>query len=336
MGRTKIKFNIDDLFLEGQHSSTEKQAFIRSPLFSIMTTIYNTTDKTVRVGQIISNQISTSADPKDTIMSAVITTPEGLSVGKLRCNRGTYDYVSTSDGMIDPAANTLISTTSANYIRSKLSKNSEHVAASWLRRCAADGIHCISNAIRSVTDSLTDRAYGRSIVARPSIEFSSEVGTFLANVAMGNLTMMQMPADIRHEFETKYSEYTNNSKKFYAAIDAAKNFFDQGKWVLIRNINAGVVLGAISPDGAVAGLDIYRNGTGLPHGEINNYAHFTMRPKWYPSYEAIPDEYRRELDYALMVLKVHRNADTLFPNSERDVWTDIGAASWGKMLLLPR
>jgi hypothetical protein len=337
VGKVKIKFNTDDLFLEGQHSTMEKHNFLRSPLFPIVATMYNTTDRKIRVGHIVSNQISTSADPKETIMSALLTTPEGFMVGKVRCNRGVFDFSATSDGMSEPSSNVLISTASASYLRAKLSKTSDHVAAQWLRRTANDAIYCVSNVIRSISDTAVDRAYGRSVSSRPTVEYNADITTFLANVVMGNATMLQMPADMRQIFDGKYRDYSLNNAKFDEAIEKAKSFFDQGKWVLINGINHGVVLGAITPDGAVSGLEIYKWAEGLPHGGVHDFARFSLTPKWYPSYDAIPEEYRRELDYALMMLKVHRNAASvnIDPN-ERNIWMDIGAAGWGKVVVLPR
>jgi hypothetical protein len=337
VGKAKIKFNTDDLFLEGQHSLTDKQNFLRSPLFPVVATMYNTTDRKIRVGHVVSNQVSTSADPKSTIMSAMITTPEGFMVGKVRYNRGTFDFATVSDGVTDPSSNILISTASANYLRAKLSKTSDHVAASWLRRVADDAIHCVSNVIRSISDIAVDRAYGKSISGRPMIRYDDDTTTFLSNVVMGKTTMLQMPAEMRQVFDKKYDEYTISNNKFEEAIEKVKNFFDQGKWVLINEVNNGVILGAITPDGAISGLDIYKSLNGLPHGGAHNFAPFSLRPKWYPSYDAIPEEYRRELDYGLMMLKVHRNADsTATDPNVHDIWMDIGAAIWGKAVVLPR
>lgn len=337
MGKARIKFNTDDLFLEGQHSFIEKQSFIRSPLFPIVATMYNTTERKIRVGHIVNNQLSTSADPKETIMSALLTTPEGFMVGKVRCNRGTFDFSATSDGVSEPSSNVLISSTSANYLRTKLSKNSDHVAVSWLTRTSTDAIRAVSNVLRSISDTLVDKAYGRSVSSRPTVEYNSDITTFLSNVVMGKTTMLQMPADMRQTFDSKYNDYTINNNKFEEAIEKTKTFFDQGKWVLINEVNRGVILGAIFPDGAVAGLDIYKWGDSLPHGETHDFAPFSLMPKWYPRYDAIPEEYRRELDYALMMLKVHRNADSLIPQADhRNIWMDIGAANWGKVMILPR
>lgn len=329
MGRTKVKFNINDLFLDGQHTPEQKLSFTRSPLFPIVTTIYNTTDRKTRIGKTVLS---------DTVSSVTITTEEGFVVGRVRHypGNGQYDYTATSDGVSDPSSNVLISTTSASYLRAKLSKNSSHVAAAWLRRNAEDARNCITNTIRAVVDSAVDMAYGRSVTERPMIEFDTNIATFLSNVVTGKTTMLQMPADLRQTFEAKYREYEQSSEKFDAAIDKVKSFFDQSKWVLIRNVNGGVILGAISSDGAIAGLDIYRYSDGLPHGETHDFAPQLMKPTWYPSYDAIPEEYRRELDYSMMMLRVHRNSDTPMPDEERKVWMDIGAANWGKILILPR
>lgn len=328
MGTSKTKFNTNDLFVEGQHTPEERLNFIRSPLFPVVTTIYNTTDKTTRIGRVTMG---------DTTISALITTEEGFIVGKLRYypHNKQYDFASVSDGLSEPSGNILISTSSVSYLRAKLSKNSSHVAAAWLRRNATDAKHCITNAIRGVIDSAVDKVYGSSVSQVPTVEFDADICTFMANVVMGKTTMLQMPSDMRQTFESKYRNYENNSQKFRDAIEKVKTFFDHGKWILIRNVNDGIILGAISHDGAVAGLNMYSNGV-LPHGESYDYAPFSLKPRWYPNFEAIPEEYRRELDYAMMVLKVHRNAESVFPSEERQLWLDVGAASWSKILILPR
>lgn len=328
MGRIKTKFNTDDLFLEGQHSSTEKQDFIQSPLFPIVATMYNTTDRAIRVGHITKN---------DTFCSALITSVEGFVVGKIRFNRSnSFDYSSTSNGTTEPSSNVLVSSTSANYIRAKLSKNSDHVAASWLRRNAIDAPRCVSNTIRNIADSVVDRAFGKSLSCRPYIEFSSEITTFLSDVVMNKKTMSEMSADMRQSFDAKYSQYEESCNKFNAAIDKAKTFFDQDKWVLVRDVNRGVILCAITPDNTVAALDIYKLGDGLPHDHKYDYANYSIKPKWYPCYDAIPEEYRRELDYSLMMLKVHTRSNSMIPEDPQGIWMDIGAANYGQITVLPK
>lgn len=335
MGRTRIKFNVNDLFLDGQHTPAEKQYLIRSPLFPVVATIYNAADKAVRVGQLICDQSVT--DPAQMVMSAVITTSEGFVVGKVKYHRGNFQYLSVSDGVSDPGSSSLISTNSSNYIRAKLSKAADHVASRWLQQGINCATNCVADNIRTVADMAVDKAFGESVSCKPYVEFNSEITTFLSEVAMGAAVMTQMPSDMRQVFEDKYKKYEDRKNKFKASIDKAKSFFDQEKWVLALNVNGGVILGAINPHGAVAALDSYEIDGSLPYAK-DGYADYTVQPKWYPNYEAIPDVYRSEVDYALMMLKVHRNSQNLFPDVGgcNQLWMDIGASVTGKMLLLPR
>jgi hypothetical protein len=56
MARTsKIKFNIEDLFIEGQHDAATKQKIITCSLFPIAATMYNTAEKQLRIGTVTFN-----------------------------------------------------------------------------------------------------------------------------------------------------------------------------------------------------------------------------------------------------------------------------------------
>jgi hypothetical protein len=335
VGRTKIKFSVNDLFLDGQHTPAEKQYLVRSPLFPVMATIYNTTDKAVRIGRLLCDQSVT--DPAQMVMSALITTPEGFVVGKVKYHRGDFQYLSTSDGVSDPVSSPLITTTSSNYLRAKLGKDSDHVAVRWLRQGVNCATNCVADNIRTVADMAVDKAFGESVSCKPYVEFNSGITTFLSEVAMGAAVMTQMPSDMRQVFEDKYKKYEDRKNKFKASIDKAKSFFDQEKWVLALDINGGVILGAIAPHGAIAALDSYEIDGSLPYAK-SGYANYTMQPKWYPNYEAIPEAYRSQVDYALMMLKVHKNSQNLFPDvgGVNQLWMDIGASVTSKIVILPK
>lgn len=330
MGKRKIPFNTDDMFLDGQHTPQEKQAFVSSRLFAPAVAVYNTTDKRLRVSRI-------TQSGKDT--HVVMTTPEGFSVCSLNYNdeNGAYSFRTTTDGDRSFVGGSRdIYTTSVTYLCSKLSKSSKHPAKSSLDICLAQSPMVVDRAIRHAVDRTVDTIMGTGLVRRPHLTLEASIATFLAEIAMGKTTMQQMSAEMRSSFEAQYADYINKSDKFDGAVDGTKSAFANGMWLFISDINGGVIFGAVNSDGLNGGLDSYKNNDRLPGSEHHKYASYVMTPKWYPSRDAIPEEYRRELEYSLMLLKVHRKSDDLIPNTSSEVWTEIGAAKYGNIMLLPR
>lgn len=354
MGSKKIKnaFVMSELFVEGQHTPQDMQKFSRSPLFPIAATIYNTVDKALRVGHIKYTALSASEldhiDPAKTHMTAYLCTPEGLPVAKVTCKTGqfsfhtTYDVLSSGTSMGSPD----LTTKSANYIRAKLSKSSDHPALSSLQACIKSAQTVISQKLRNITDSLVDTFFGAGVSHRPTIEFSRAEGTYLADIVMGKATSMDIPPTVWQEIETKYQAHSHKAAKFDSAIEQAREAFDGDKWVFIPEINGGVMLGAIRPDGVHKALEAYQFGNYLPSHESTEhiYADFVIPLKWYPSVEALPEDYKRELDYALVMLKAHRGSEA---NDEPDLipvtnygklgnWPQIGAFKRDSVIFLPK
>ncbi len=354
MGSKKIKnaFVMSELFVEGQHTPQDIQKFSRSPLFPIAATIYNTVDKALRVGHIEYRASGASElnhiDPDKTDMTAYFCTPEGLTVAKAICRTGQFSFHTTLDVLSSGTSmgSPDLTTTNANYIRAKLSKSSNHPALSSLQACIRSAQTVISHKLRGITDSLVDKFFGNGVSRRPTIEFSSAEATYLADIVMGKATSMDIPPADWQGIEIKYQAHSHRAAKFDSAIEQAREAFDGDKWVFIPEINGGVMLGAIRSDGVQKALDAYRLGNYLPSHESteHTYANFVIPLKWYPSVEALPEDYKRELDYALVMLKAHRGSEA---NGEPNLipvtgygklgnWPQIGAFKRDSVMFLPK
>jgi hypothetical protein len=217
-----------------------------------------------------------------------------------------------------------------------LSKGSNHPAFAGLLEAINLAENLFSHRLRGMVDSGVDKMFGRGLMQRPCLETDNVIASFLADVVMGKTTMLQMPAHLRQDFDTSYSAYEASSVKFDKTIDEFKKLFESGMWALSIRPHGEVVLSAISTEGVNTALDAYKSGSKLPSYTDHNYATYTLNPTWYPSYEAIPEEYRRELDYRLMLLKAHRNSESLIPDSRDAWWFDLSSAKSGNTLILPR
>jgi hypothetical protein len=327
MRKSKTAFNIEEMFLEGQHTPETMREFASSQLFPIAAAIYSACNKQTRIGKIT----------KDfrRVHRANILTVNGFMVAVITYDGDEFEVCHPIRSTEDAIGACWIKSKSSGYIRNKLLKDTEHPAYR-IRETVKEADHSVSSAVRYTLDQSIDRIMGAGVSRRPEIELSKPVTAFLSDVVMGKASMSEMSCDMRTEFEDRYAAYTHMTAKFDEAVDRVKDMFGNGKWAYIPDINGGVVLGGLSSEGAVKALDLYKRGSALPWYHTHNLATFDIAPKWYPSHEAIPEEYRCEVDYALLMLKAHRNSDALFPSVFHEIWADIGASMDNSTLLLPR
>jgi hypothetical protein len=324
VGKVKSSFNLDDMFLLAQSTPQERRTFISSNFFPIAAAIYNSTDKRVVVGDVKS------------LTSVKMVTPSGFTVCKLTRADGEFMFTTSMSPDEDLFYTTFLRSKNPNYLRSKLAKGSNHAAFAGLLEAVNLAENLFSQRLRGMVDSGVDKMFGRGLMQRPCFETDNVIASFLADVVMGKTTMLQMPAHLRQDFDTSYSAYEASSVKFDKTIDEFKKLFESGMWALSIRPHGEVVLSAISTEGVNTALDAYKSGSKLPSYTDHNYATYTLNPTWYPSYEAIPEEYRRELDYRLMLLKAHRNSESLIPDSRDAWWFDLSSAKSGNTLILPR
>jgi len=326
VGKVKSSFNLDDMFLLAQSTPQERRTFINSNLFPVAVAIYNCTDKRVLVGDIKSST------------PIKMVTPSGFTVCRLTRADNEFMVSTTTAPDDDLFYGTVLRSKNPNYLRSKLTKGSNHPAFTSLMEAVNLAENLFSYKLRGMIDSGVDLMFGRGLMQRPSFEADNlcKMASFLADVAMGKTTMLQMPAHLRQEFDTSYSTYEASSIKFDKTIDEFKKMFESGMWVLSIRPHGEVVLSAISTEGVNTALDAYKSGSKLPSYTDHNYATYTLNPTWYPSYEAVPEEYRRELDYRLILLKAHLNSESLIPDLPNAWWFDLSSAKSGSTLILPR
>ena len=331
----KIKFDSKLIFLDDQHSQADKDVFIRSPLFPVFVSAYNSTGGGIRVGLFDYNIDADAARWRINVV-----TPQGFIVGMIKGQANyvtgdqSYEYATVMNGLADPrgSSHTVLHTSNSRYLLNKLSAKSNHEAASYLRRYTKEAGRVVDNFIYSTVDGLIDKKFGERISRSPAVYLSPNLDTYLARVAMGEVTLNDMPMDMRTELDTKFSDYKTKREKFWQATNFVKDFIKGGKWLYINNINGGVVVAAIAADNTEKAIDGYQDGLSLAGAEAGGYAQYSIEPKWYPSHDAIPEEYRRELDYGLMMLKVHTKSEGHIPklemrfSTELKIWDEIGAA----------
>jgi len=330
MARSVIKFNISDIFLDGQTSKEDRLSLIKSPLFSILANLYNRSERSIRVGMI------TRAEASNDIYGVEIVTPEGLSVARLTARCGSlYNfgvYASPLSAGTNP--NPLISSCNPKYLQTKLGPKSDHEAAQVFDSKLAFTKVYVSELLRTLLDRFVDTTVGTALTSMPQVFGGTYIASgdevklcnYLALYFAGEVTAAEMPSHLRNLFDSTYKKYVDEKNKFADALVRSREMFSGEKWVYFRNINGGVVLGAIRTDAMQVAIDKYESGQGLPFTTEFNYAQWEMPLKWYPTHEHIPADIRQQVDLSLVMLKAHRNSEEMFP-SDGKFWEEMGCAT---------
>lgn len=334
-GKAKIKFDVRDLLFPEQHINEQEtvHALMKSPLFSIIAQIYNQSEKFLRVGKIVKGG-------EGEIVGAEIVSPLGFLVCRVACSgtigRGGNVYFYVSHNVLQTRANHVgLCTANPRYLQSKIKAESEHPVSNMLSTRINNAKTVVPDYLRSMVDTMVDRMFGESISGAPSFDVTrvnDHTSTFMARYFAGEITLAEVPSDVRNNFDDVYGKFIDKREKFKKAIQKGKDFVDGEKWVYITNVNDGVVLGAIRPEPTLAALEAYTNGERLPDFTDAKYKVAESVPfKWYKSFDCIPEEYRAGLEYSLVMLKMHRGSDKMLPppNSVGGYWQEMGCYSVG-------
>lgn len=341
MGRTVKNFDFNNLFMDNQTDAATRQEIARSPYVGVIIAAYNLVNGGLRVGRVqrvCGNVQSPGPVYANRINVVNLVTPVGLPVARININsvQNTFDicYDAASGGMSEN-----LSTNNFRYMKNKLMSRGDITQRFIDRVNANNGF--FSACVYTMIDTLVDKAMGEATSSSP--KFSSPMSmdrdllTFMARHMAGEVTMLEMPNNLRAMFDTMYTEFSNKRVKFKEALQSACEFMDGDKWFFMNNVNDGVILGAIGKQPMLAALENYMNHGSLPQSCEFNFCDTIVPFKWYPSFQDIPDQYRRELEYSLVMLKAHRGSDEFIPEAGvRQFWQEMGCYSAGNVHILHR
>lgn len=333
MGRSKSVKNFDynALFLDNQTDAATRLEVARSPCLSVILAAYNLVGGNLRVGHVRKHQ--------DGRVSKVnLVTPIGLPVALINMESPTYSFDLCYDASTG-AMSSRLNTTNLRYMKSKLSAGNE-LAAAVVERVNENN-KFFSLSVYTMIDRLVDKAMGESVTSAPSfsspLSMDRELLTFMARYMAGEVTTLEMPNNLRAMFDSMYKEFSNKRAKFKEALISAREFVGGDKWFFMNNVNNGVILGGIGSQPMLAAVEHYTNVGRMPSYSDYNFCDVTVPFKWYPSFQDIPEQYRRELEYSLVMLKTHRGVDEMIPNTgAREFWPEMGCYSAGSVHVLHR
>lgn len=320
MAKTKIKFDLDNFFFAGQHTNAEREAFMKTPAFPVAVAAYNACEQQLRVGKF--GYIGDS----DTINDVALVSPLGFNIASINFSGGEIQlFVAQNPWSISRSR--VISTSNPKYVVNKLSKNSEHDARSHLiGRCdAARGLQPLSQITFNFLGSAADTLIGSGTMGVPRINYgrwspNEDLLHYTALYFAGEVSKLEIPNETVKLFETFYSEYLAKRSKFHETIKTTIDMFSGDKWLIINDINGGVIVGSLSHAPILKAIETMGSTGRWPN--VNNYSY--VEPvdefKWYKSFDSIPEEVKSQIEMSLMMLKTHTNSTTLFPTVRSGEW----------------
>lgn len=322
MGRKSAQsFNIDSLFMEGQVDAATRMEIVRSPYFSVIVAAYNLVNGNLRVGLV---------DRDSNLISKVmLVTPVGLPVAVIRIGTGTHSFEMCHS--LSGAGFSMMSTNNFRYMKNKITKSGSDLAARIVGKVDENNSF-FSHTVYTMIDRLIDKSMGESVSRAPSfsnpLSMDRDLLTFMARHMRGEVTLLEMPGNLRNLFDSMYKEFSDKRERFREALKSAHDFVQGDRWVLFNGVNGGVILGAISPQPMIAAVENYSNAGMLPSPTSFNYCDTTLPFKWYESLEKIPANIYRELEYSLVMLKTHRGVNELIPSGTfHSFWVEMGGYS---------
>lgn len=329
MAKTRLKFDPDNFFLVGQHDIVERARFMRDEIFPLAVAAYNAAEGRVRMGQIQYRE-------DGSVVRVHLVSPVGLNVAFIdkqmdKMIRLMFYKTPLSYPMSSVPS---LMTKNFRYMMNKLSKNSTHDAKDLLANSTskAQPQRAYSDILSDMIASVINRINGDGHrVERPRVEFSwnDEMCHLLALHFAGEITKNDISLEKLNDFEGRYKRYVTKRDKFVETMRGAVDFFTGDKWVLINDINKGVIVGAISGEPILEGVQTMIKTGSLPHNTDQSYVREVVPFTWYPSFEDIPGDTRSDLEISLLMLKSHTGSPSLIPNTDGEsfsLYPEVGAA----------
>jgi hypothetical protein len=317
----KIKFNVHDVFMEGQNTAANRTMFVSSPLFPVFASLYNRSEGQIKVGLL---SVVKTVDGYEFVKDVPIVTQLGLPIAVLENQNSDYNDLSFSV-LHNPLGDynfrsARVRTTNPKYLQNRLSRNSTHDAANAFDARLHRTKNLMNETVKNMIDRSIDKKFGSSLSGAPSFDSrkmaSDSLITFLARHFMGETHTTEMSPVQRHEFTNMFSKFTEAREKFKNALKDTADMVSTEKWLYLTNVNGGVILGAIRPEPMSVALDKYMSDGELPSETQFAYMQESVPLKWYPSYDHIPEEHRVELEFSMVMLKAHTNSAEMLPSNQ--------------------
>jgi len=312
--------DLSKFFLGNKFDESEQIMFYRSPFWAVYAQIHNITE-----GEWVIGHAQYAGDHPYVVFS----TKQGVPVAYI--TQTTHPKSRRKYWQFEFNNNPFAAETDyKDYVtKAVLRSGTMSYIVSNLKKCASDikekMLASRDTLDKNVKDLITAAMYEgyRDLHHRPSVEqFDSDTRLQLLKLAMGEIDRASMTPDSYRICEIRHKEYMREVEKRNITVEAAKSYAINDKWLIIKGILGGLIVGRIPKDTVLREVMTFCDYTNTTRESMN-----MQSVGWYKSFDDLPAELSADLMPSLMMLKVHTGSDDLLPsrNQAVTVWKDAGS-----------
>jgi hypothetical protein len=313
--------DLSKFFLANKFPQYEQAAIMRSDYWSVYAQLYNITE-----GEWVIGGVNYEVENKH----MVFTTKEGVPVAciglakhpKSSTKYWLFDYINNSFAsglrLNEYTTDAVLRSTNIKYIAANLKKHSNQIK-DW----TVAGRTKLSHLIRELISSAMYEGY-RALFETPSVEsLDGDTRIELIRLAMGEIDRASMSPDSYRVCEIRHKEYMRQLEKREEAARQARSFVLGDKWIIVKDILDGYIIGRVGRDALLKEIETYcvsKRHSNRDHFEIHGAA-------WHKSLDNLPEDLKAQLMPSLMMLKVHTGSSELLPvrDTATTVWPAAGS-----------
>jgi len=313
--------DLSKFFLANKFLPYEEAGIMRSDYWSVYAQLYNITE-----GELVIGSVNNDGENKH----MVFTTKDGVPVAyvglakhpKSSTRYWLFDYVNrpfaSQPTYNDYTTSAVLRSTNIKYIAANLKKH-----ASQIKDWAVAGRTKLSHLTRELITAAMYEGY-RALFEIPSVEsLDGDTRIELIKLAMGDIDRASMSPDSYRVCEIRHKEYMRQVEKREDTARQARSFVLGDKWIIVKNILDGYIVGRVGRDALLKEVETYcasKRGSDREHFEIHEAA-------WHKSLDDLPEDLKAQLMPSLMMLKVHTGSSELLPvrDTATTVWPAAGS-----------
>jgi hypothetical protein len=316
------------MFLPGLHDQATVKEIISSSMWPVFVQAYNLSNQKVRVGLIKRSTLN--------LVSAIdVVDQYGLRIGSVSVDGGAMHFGvynnPTAQGVPGDQSWSRVKSTNVKYIVRKLKDGNSDASRGLTEGLETSDGFFNKTIWEMVHDALN---HGRSFRDREiHVSVPSELATMLLRVFKGDMDRHTVGTMELAAVDTLFEQYCRKRDGSTEAFLNTCRLFGGEKWIFLPDICGGVLVAAINKQPIIDLLNRYRATDSFPTPASANFVHYSVEPCWYKSMDDVPENYRRDIEMQLTMLKLHRRSEKMIPemleenvSNGTNVYFDVGAA----------
>ena len=320
------KIDISDIFLDGAMSAQERAKAMSSPVWAIAVAAYSTCERKLRIAAYVPEVIYMTNEQGFNVFAVMRST----SIYKVY-NPHDPIMLNKIDGYMDGYL-CILETENPRYVVSVLRKASTHRVKDTLMNSLHNADNFAVKAVRNTLDFSSQNINNGERFAFEHMEMDSELRSYVAEIVASGASWEYVKPEIRAKFDREYQKYNKNKQNFNHVLDRLKDMFSTDKWLYVP-LNGGVVLGVVNhhvTETVIEKVRQERTSSAAFYSDVNFMPDYP--PKWYRTYEDVPENIRRDFEMACLMFKTHAGYEGgILPPKEiaavngSAVWEAVGA-----------